>query len=71
MGFSIPLREWFSEDLRGYAEQKLFDKKAMIYSILKYEKVRKLVSTHRKDQDNGSKIWALLTLELWMESYFS
>lgn len=71
MGFSVPLKEWFSDGLDEYAKSKLLDKNSLTRSFLQEERVRELIYKHGKGVDNGSKIWAVLTLELWLEGYFN
>ena len=70
MGFSLPLKEWFSDGLLQYAESLLLNKNAKIYTYLDPKAVRDIVKSHSKGKDVGPKIWSLLTLELWLKEFF-
>jgi asparagine synthase (glutamine-hydrolysing) len=70
MGFSIPLKQWFSGKIGKYAASILLSKKALDRGIFEEEVLRSLLRTHGGKEDYGAKLWSLLTLELWLESYF-
>lgn len=71
MGFSVPLENWFSGPLNKYAASKLLRKNAMTADMFDQGELKKMLDNHRIGNDFGPPLWALLTLELWMESYFS
>lgn len=69
-GFSVPLDEWFSGKLNKYARSKLLAKKAKTRKIFRQNEIRRYLDTHSVEHDFGPQLWTLLTLELWMDSYF-
>jgi asparagine synthase (glutamine-hydrolysing) len=65
-GFSVPLAEWFRGELRGLAEEVLFDKAAVNRGYFRVPEVRRLLDRHASGaEDNSKGIWALMMLELW------
>lgn len=69
-GFSVPLEDWFSGGLNKYARGRLLRRGAMTKGLFNKEAVRNMLDRHGKSEDFGQRLWALLTLELWFESYF-
>lgn len=71
MGFSIPVHNWFRNELKDYAYQILLSEKSFTRSIFKKESVKRLLDKHCSTNVNlGYHIWALITLELWFQEYF-
>jgi len=70
-GFSIPLSRWFENDLNTYTSSKLLRKKAKVLEYFSRDYISNMLTRHSETTDFGPRLWALLTLELWMESYFS
>jgi asparagine synthase (glutamine-hydrolysing) len=70
VGFSIPLHRWFTGKLNLYAKDKLLSKNTKVLSFLKRDRIRQMLDTHTEKSDFGPKLWSILTLELWMRSYF-
>ena len=62
MGFTIPLEEWFKEDLDKYYKKILFSKNTMI---------KDYIDINKTNLDTNQKKWSLLMLELWLKNYFS
>ncbi len=72
MGFGIPIEHWFRNEMKGYVHNLLLDDKSAIGKILKKEAVAKLLQTHEITKINHApRIWALLTLELWLREFFN
>lgn len=69
MGFSIPLRQWFSGKLNEYAKSILLGRRAKKRGIFKTDEVERMLHTHTKSQDFGPRLWVLLTLELWFREF--
>jgi asparagine synthase (glutamine-hydrolysing) len=66
MGFGVPIIDWFRTDLREYVQEVLLDREARGRGYFDEGYVRGLVERHLAAvEDNSSKIWALLMLELW------
>lgn len=70
MGFTIPLSAWFTESLNSYTKSILLNKNAKISEYFKQEVIKKMLEKHSEENDFGPKLWALLTLELWLRKYF-
>jgi asparagine synthase (glutamine-hydrolysing) len=66
MGFGVPLGTWFRNDLGGYLRDHLGDG-ARLWHWLERARVRRLLDEHQAGaRDHGQKLWALLTLEIWL-----
>ncbi|MET0153174.1 MAG: asparagine synthase (glutamine-hydrolyzing) [Candidatus Binatia bacterium] len=68
MGFGIPLPDWFRNEWRPLVEARLLDPGARLYEWLRPEPVRSMAEQHFAEaSDHGHQLWALLTLETWLE----
>jgi len=68
--FSAPVRSWLRRDLAPLVDDLLHPRKVMDRGLLDPNVVRKLVAQHRKgEEDHSLRIWALLTLEVWMQEF--
>ncbi len=71
MGFGVPIDAWFRDELKTYSQGKLLHGELVRRKLFRPEAIQKLLHTHTSTQINYSpQIWALLTLELWLEEYF-
>jgi asparagine synthase (glutamine-hydrolysing) len=62
---------WFRDDARRYAYSLILSKRALSRGIFKRQALKELLETHTRGVDEqGYRIWALLTLELWFREYF-
>lgn len=70
-GFGIPLDAWFRKELKSYASSTLLSDVALARGIFKKSSIEKLLEEHHhKKANHGTRIWNLLALELWFETYF-
>jgi len=70
-GFMIPLDKWMREDLNKFAKEIILSDKAIKRNIFQKEEIEKLFKEHEaKKFNHGSRIWALLWLELWFQTFF-
>jgi asparagine synthase (glutamine-hydrolysing) len=68
MGFGVPLGAWFRADLRDYLHDHL-GAGARMHRWLDAAATRVLLDEHQSGRaDHGQKLWALLTLELWLRA---
>ncbi len=68
MGFGIPLPRWLRNEWRPLVEQRLLDPEARLYEWLRLDPVRAMAERHfAGTADYGHQLWALLTLETWLE----
>jgi asparagine synthase (glutamine-hydrolysing) len=66
MGFGLPLGTWFRGDLRGYMRERL-GTGARLNEYLDASAVAQVLNEHEAGTaDHGQRIWALLTLEIWL-----
>ncbi|MGA2910809.1 MAG: asparagine synthase (glutamine-hydrolyzing) [Candidatus Microgenomates bacterium] len=71
MGFTIPLSEWFSVKLNSYAKNLLINKNSQIKEMFDMEYVKGIIEDNNRREDFGPRLWALMCLELWLQSYFT
>jgi asparagine synthase (glutamine-hydrolysing) len=68
MGFGVPLGTWFRGDLREYLCDRLGEG-ARCFELLDPGAVKTLLDEHLSGAvDHGHRLWALLTLEVWLRS---
>jgi asparagine synthase (glutamine-hydrolysing) len=69
MGFGVPLAAWFRDSLRGFLQEKLCPKEALLNQYLLPGVAQKLVQEHLSSEaDHSHRLWALLTLEVWLQN---
>jgi asparagine synthase (glutamine-hydrolysing) len=69
-GFSAPVRAWLVRDLRDMVEDLLSESKTRQRGYFDYRSVRRLIDENLSGrEDNGLKIFQLLTLELWHRAF--
>ena len=70
MGFGIPLREWFRDELSNYAAEVLLDRQAIQRGLWKPDALEAILLKHRSGRYGMEyTTWALLFLELWWRKY--
>jgi asparagine synthase (glutamine-hydrolysing) len=70
MGFGVPLAEWLRGELGELPGEVLLDPRATERGWFRPERVRKLIDDHHAGAvDNANKLWALIQLELWLQTY--
>jgi asparagine synthase (glutamine-hydrolysing) len=70
MGFVVPLDDWFRGELRHLPLQVLLDPRATRRGIFRRDRVEELIRAHLAGtENNGSRLWTLLQLELWQQMY--
>jgi asparagine synthase (glutamine-hydrolysing) len=67
-GFAVNVvDDWFHSSLNGELQEVLLDKSSLMFSLLKPNSVRKLLSDHRSArQDNHKLLFSLVMLEQWL-----
>lgn len=69
-GFGAPIRAWLRRDLHEMVDDLLGEQSVAGRGLLEPSAVRRLIDDHRSGRaDNTYRIWALLTLELWMQTF--
>jgi asparagine synthase (glutamine-hydrolysing) len=69
-GFGAPIRAWVVKDLQPLIADLLSRDSIMARGLLNYSFVQKMLTDQQNGtEDNAFRIWALLTLELWMRTF--
>lgn len=70
MGFSIPLNEWFGDELKKYVLDYLDSEKIRKTGVLNTAEVDRLKKEWLKNSNTGAnKIWLILTFMMWYERW--
>ena len=71
-GFRVPLPEWLSGPLSGWAEERLFSRSARRLDFLDFTHIRALWQSHKDGvRDNSFDLWCLINLLSWYECWFN
>ena len=65
MGFSIPIFEWFKDELKIYFEEYLSKKSINESEIFDYEYIEKLKNSYFNGVGNPHKLWLILMFQMW------
>jgi asparagine synthase (glutamine-hydrolysing) len=71
VGFGIPLDKWFSGHLNGYAKRVLINSNSKVKEFFDMEYVKGIIEDNNRKEDFGPRLWSLMSLELWLQSYFN
>ena len=70
MGFSVPLRKWFSGDLSGYARDRIMNGPLKELPFFKMSAIEQILNGHGNGGNDFSPlIWRLLILSEWLNQY--
>lgn len=70
MGFSVPLKDWWSADLKPAFEASVLDEGSFCFELFQPSAVRKLWQDQQSGlKDNAYKLWILFALEKWAQHY--
>lgn len=69
MGFSIPLNEWFGNELKKYILEYLDNSKVTKTSILNVKEVETIKNSWLNSGYNTNKVWLILTFIMWYERW--
>ncbi len=70
VGFGIPLQNWFSGTLNKYAKDILLSPKSQIREFFDMDYIKEILENNNRQGDFGPRLWALMSLELWLKAYF-
>ena len=69
--FAAPIRSWLRRDLAPMVAEYLHPGRVLARGLLNPSVVRRLIREHSRGyEDHSLRIWALLTLEVWMQEFF-
>ena len=70
MGFGVPIDEWFRGKCRTMVEDILLSSRCLQRGYFEPGKIRRLVTEQQQGRASyGSRVYALLMLELWHREY--
>lgn len=70
MGFSVPLADWFRNEIKELAASKLFMASNGLSNFFDVEEIRTIWNEHQEmKRDHSSPLWSLLIFELWWQNY--
>jgi len=70
MGFSVPIGNWFRDELRSYIRHRLLEGSLSQKSLLRRDGIARLLDEHFSGgRNHETQIWNLLMLDLWLEEY--
>ena len=71
-GFSIPAAAWLRQELRGVAEEVIFDRQLQVADYLQESKIKQLWREHQsKSMDHSVLLWGLMMLGLWEKTHLA
>jgi len=69
-GFGIPVGEWFRDELRGWLEGLLLDRRTLERGYFYSSEIDRLLSEHLSGRrDHTYRLWNLAMLELWHRAW--
>ena len=72
VGFRVPLDDWFRSGLRDTARDRLTGTASFVAQTFDRSAVSELLDRHDSGRFNEeSRIWTLLSLEIWHETFFA
>ncbi|MDR4499784.1 MAG: asparagine synthase (glutamine-hydrolyzing) [Candidatus Scalindua sp.] len=70
MGFSVPLAQWFREEMKAFVSSNLLSTDAGVNNFFRKEIILKIWNLHQTCTRNYSTIlWSLLMFELWYRKF--
>ena len=69
-GFSVPLDNWFRNELKDYIMGVLLSEDGLVMQIMKRNMVETLLEEHYNGKNHGKKLWTLMVLNLWYDELF-
>ncbi|MFH8251569.1 asparagine synthase (glutamine-hydrolyzing) [Microbacterium sp. B2969] len=72
VGFRVPLDSWFRTSLRDNVRDRLTGPSSFVAQTFDRNMIRAMLDRHDSGQFNEeSRIWTLMSLEVWHETFFS
>jgi asparagine synthase (glutamine-hydrolysing) len=70
MGFSVPLAQWFREELKTIGEKYLLSENQGLTSVFMKDQIEKLWNEHQSGSaDHSAVLWSMLMFEIWYQNY--
>lgn len=68
-GFTLPVREWFRNELKDQVYEIILGKTARERGLYNITEVRRLWDAHQQGAEHTERLWSLLSLELWLKLF--
>ena len=69
-GFGAPVRSWLVGDLKPMVDELLAPNAVKARGLFQPAEIQRLIAANEAGtEDNALRVWALLTLELWIRTY--
>jgi asparagine synthase (glutamine-hydrolysing) len=70
-GFTVPLKNWFRNELKDYVYETLSEKNLKKIDDININYVKQMIENHMNGKENNyHQIWTLISYIKWMEKYF-
>ncbi|MDT0582629.1 asparagine synthase (glutamine-hydrolyzing) [Brumicola blandensis] len=70
MGFSVPLAQWFREEIKEIAQHYLIDELIGLKTVFKESQITTLWDEHLSGKkDHATVLWSMLMFEMWWQRY--
>ena len=70
MGFGVPIKKWFREDLKDYLADHLLSQKARQRGMINSSVVETMIQQHVSGEaEHHYQLWTLLMMELWFDMW--
>ena len=67
-GFGVPLGRWLRDELRSLPEDVLLDPATTARGLFDPAGMRRMIEEHRAGAPREQRLWALISLELWLRT---
>jgi asparagine synthase (glutamine-hydrolysing) len=70
MGFSVPLAQWFREEIHDITKRFLIDDVKGLSTIFKTSQIQTMWNEHQSSKkDHATVLWSMLMFEMWWHRY--
>jgi asparagine synthase (glutamine-hydrolysing) len=70
MGFSVPLAQWFRQEIKDIAQRYLIQDVKGLGEIFEVNKVKSIWQEHQSGRhDHSAILWSMLMFEMWWHRY--
>jgi asparagine synthase (glutamine-hydrolysing) len=70
MGFSVPLAQWFRNELKTIAQKHLIEQPHGLSEVFRTEQIESLWKAHQSQSaDHSALLWSMLMYEMWWKRY--
>ena len=70
-GFGVPVGSWMRGALKALARSTILDEQGLVLQLMDRTQVARLFEEHQRGRDHGTRLWALLMLNLWHRRFFT